>query len=155
SDPNGLSDGAAPVAGVLGASDGFLYGANGGGGSNGDGTLVRINTTGTFSKLFDFSGASGGVVGAAPLTALVQHTPGHLHRLTRDGGTTNNGVFYSLLVQNLTQILKIAGPIFVKPGVPVQVLGNNLTHAIFVNFGGIQAQYQQGTDSFLTATVPN
>jgi uncharacterized repeat protein (TIGR03803 family) len=154
-DLNGLSDGAAPVAGLLNASDGYLYGANGGGGTNGDGTLFRINTTGTFTKLFEFTGSAGAVLGAAPLSALVQHTNGNLYGLTRDGGATDNGVFYSLLVPNLTQILKVAGPIFVKPGVPVQVLGNNLTHVIFVNFGGVQAQFQQGTDNFLTATVPN
>ena len=30
---------------------------------------------------------------------------------------------------------------FVLPGGPVQILGNNLTHAIFVNFGSVQAQF--------------
>jgi len=41
------------------------------------------------------------------------------------------------------------------PGGPVQILGNNLTHVIAVNFGGVFAQFTLGTDSVLTATVPN
>lgn len=60
-----------------------------------------------------------------------------------------------MIAPNLTQILKVAGPIFLLPGGPVEVLGNNLTHVVAVNFGGVSAQFTRGTDSVLTATVPN
>jgi uncharacterized repeat protein (TIGR03803 family) len=154
-DPNGAADGQIPDAGLLLASDGYLYGVNNSGGANSGGTIFRINTTGTFTKLFDFTNTAPGVAGSNPNATLMQHTNGNIYGLSFSGGTNNDGVFFSLLAANLIQILKVAGPIFLLPGGPVQVLGNNLTHVIAVNFGGVSAQFTLGTDSILTATVPN
>jgi len=154
-DVNGVSDGESPDAGLLAASDGYFYGVNHFGGANDVGTIFRITTTGVFSKLFDFTNTAPGASGAYPGVALMQHTNGNIYGLTYRGGANDNGVFFSLIVPNLTQILKVAGPIFLLPGGPVQVLGNNLTHVIAVNFGGVSAQFTLGTDSVLTATVPN
>ena len=154
-DVNGVSDGEFPQATLLAASDGYLYGVNNSGGANGVGTIFRISTTGSFSKLFDLTNTLPGASGAYPGVALMQHTNGNIYGLTYRGGANDNGVFFALLAPNLTQILKVAGPIFLLPGGPVQVLGNNLTHVIAVNFGGVSAQFTLGTDSVLTATVPN
>jgi len=154
-DPNGSSDGGFPEAGLLGASDGFLYGVNTEGGSNFGGTIFRVNTIGSFTKLFDFTFISGPVPGAYSDSALIQHTNGNFYGVASSGGASDGGVFFSLLAPNLTQILKVAGPIFLLPGGPVQILGNNLTHVIAVNFGGVFAQFTLGTYSVLTATVPN
>jgi uncharacterized repeat protein (TIGR03803 family) len=151
-DLNGLSDGQFPIAGLLPASDGYLYGVNFRGGTGAEGTLFRITTTGTFSKLFDFPTNAPGIY---PQSTLMQHTNGNIYGLTIQGGYAGNGIFFGLIAPNLTQILKVAGPIFLLPGGPVQVLGNNLTHVIAVNFGGVSAQFTPGTDSALTATVPN
>lgn len=153
-DINGVSDGELPNAGLLAASDGYLYGVNSGGGASQLGTLFRITTGGAYTKLFDFTGVGGPVPGAFPGTALTQHTNGNLYGSVFRGGSSDNGVFFSLQAPNLSQILKVAGPIFVLPGGPVEILGNNLTHAIFVNFGSVQAQFQPGSDNYLTATVP-
>ncbi|MBZ5598293.1 MAG: IPT/TIG domain-containing protein [Acidobacteriia bacterium] len=154
-DVNGVSDGEFPDAGLLAASDGYLYGVNGSGGADTVGTLFRITTSGIFTKLFDFTDVGGSVPGAYAGTTLMQHTNGNLYGLAYRGGASDNGTFFSLFAPNLIQILKVSGPIFVLPGGPVQILGNNLTHAIFVNFGSVQAQFQPGTDNYLTATVPN
>jgi hypothetical protein len=54
----------------------------------------------------------------------------------------------------LVRTVKIAGPIFVLPGVPVEILGENLADAYSVNFGPAQAQFQPGSDTFLVAQVP-
>jgi uncharacterized repeat protein (TIGR03803 family) len=151
-DVNGVSDGQFPIAGLLAASDGYLYGVNFRGGAGAEGTIFRITTSGTFTKLFDLPTAAPGIY---PQSTLMQHTNGNIYGLTIQGGYAGNGIFFGLIAPNLTQILKVAGPIFLLPGSPVQVLGNNLTHVIAVNFGGVSAQFTLGTDSVLTATVPN
>ena len=141
--------------GLLAASDGYFYGAAPDGGANGFGTIFRISSSGSFSKLFDFDNVSGPIPGNFPRTTLMQHTSGPLYGLAEGGGSFFDGVFYSLVFPNINQIIKVAGPIFVKPGVPVQVLGNNMTHVIGVNFGGAPAQFDVGSDTYLIAQVPN
>jgi hypothetical protein len=38
---------------------------------------------------------------------------------------------------------------------PVEILGQNLTGAINVQFGSVQARFQPGSDTYLTAEVPS
>jgi hypothetical protein len=66
----------------------------------------------------------------------------------------NGGVFYSLTPSNRILILIVEGPVWLKPGGPVEIFGNNLTHVINLTFGGVQAQFQAGSDTYLVATVP-
>lgn len=149
------NDGAVPDNGVLIGSDGFLYGANTGGGANGDGTLyLATRSGGAFEKLFDFSGNGGAVPGAEASSTLMQHTNGNLYGVTYQGGASNDGVLYSLSPASLIKIIEIEGPIFVLPGVSVEILGNDLNQVIQVNFGSVQAQFQPGSDTVLSATVP-
>lgn len=151
-DVNGVSDGQFPIAGLLAASDGYLYGVNFRGGAGAEGTIFRITTGGTFSKLFDLPTNAPGIY---PQSTLMQHTNGNIYGTTIQGGYAGNGIFFGLIAPNLTQILKVAGPIFLLPGGPVEILGNNLTHVVAVNFGGVSAPFTLGTDSVLSATVPN
>jgi uncharacterized repeat protein (TIGR03803 family) len=148
------NDGAGPQAGLLAASDGYLYGVNQSGGANGFGTIYQISVALKFTKLFDFTASVGPVTGQLAATTLMQHTNGSLYGLTQEGGAAGDGNFYGLTAINFREILTVIGPIFVKPGVPVQILGNNLTHVIQVNFGAVQAQFQTNSDTLLTATVP-
>jgi len=145
------NDGAAPSAGLLAASDGFFYGVNFDGGSSGGGTLFQITTSGVFNKLFDLCFPA--VPSCFPDTTLMEHTNGSFYGLS-SVGFASQGTFYRLTPLNLSEILRVAGPIFVHPGIPVEILGNNLTHVINVSFGGVQAGLQGGTDTFLIATVP-
>jgi len=146
-------EGEQPRNGLVAASDGFLYGANTFGGTNGAGTLYKATTTGSsFKKFFDFPGP--GFFGGGPWTTLMQHTNGTLYGLSIDG-SHNAGTFYSVTPVKPIPILKIAGPIFVLPGVPVQFLGNNLTQAFEVTLGGEQMPFQANADTYLTAQVPN
>jgi uncharacterized repeat protein (TIGR03803 family) len=155
------NDGGNPAAGLLLASDGYFYGVTSGGGANCIGTIFRFALGGFFTKLFDFdqSGVTS-IYGEMAYTTLMEHTNGCLYGLTSMGGASNGqtnpmGNFYSLCAERLIQIVKVEGPIFVHPGVPAQILGNNLTHAVEVTFAGEQTQFQVGSDTNLLAQVPN
>jgi uncharacterized repeat protein (TIGR03803 family) len=142
-----------PVSGLVAASDGSFYGTTGAGGASGDGSLFQFTTGGVYNDLFDFTG-TGTIPGSTPYAALVQHTNGTLYGTTPDAAAFADGNIYSLTPANPLLTLIIEGPIFVLPGVPVEILGNNLGEVSQVSFAGVQAQFQSGSDTYLTATVP-
>ncbi|HEY6301448.1 MAG TPA: choice-of-anchor tandem repeat GloVer-containing protein [Terriglobales bacterium] len=149
-------DGAYPDAGLLAASDGFLYGVNMDGGAYGNGTLFQITTTGALNKYVDFTNTGGAAPGQAPTATLMQSTAGALYGVTSFGGANNRGVLYSFTPPNpLLPTLIIEGPIFVLPGVPVVILGNNLGEAVNVTFGDVPASFTPGSNTYLTALVPS
>jgi uncharacterized repeat protein (TIGR03803 family) len=148
-------DGANPSAGLLASSYGNFYGLTGYGGTDGDGTLFEMTAGGYCTKLVDFTGTAGTAPGQFPLTTLMQHTNGSLYGLTLYGGSGLGGDFYSFTPPNPLFTVVVEGPVWVKPGVPVAILGDNLTHAIQVTLAGEQTQFQIGSDTYLTATVPS
>ena len=150
---NTNNDGAGPIGGVVAASDGFLYGATYTGGGSGDGTLYQVTTGGIFKKLFDFTG-TGAIPGANPYATLMQHTNGTLYGVTNAGTSLTDGDVFSITPANPLLTLIMEGPIFLLPGVPVQILGNNLEQVFSLSFAGVQAQFKPGSNTFLTATVP-
>jgi uncharacterized repeat protein (TIGR03803 family) len=94
-----VADGANPVAGVVQARDGYLYGAakdiNGGRGG-----IYRVRPDGTdFALLYKFPLDMGN--GRYPVTTPMQHTNGRIYGTAKEGGKYNGvfynrGVFYSL-----------------------------------------------------------
>jgi uncharacterized repeat protein (TIGR03803 family) len=52
----GGADGSHPDGGVVKATDGYLYGTTVGGGTNNDGTVFKITSTGELTTLYQFSG---------------------------------------------------------------------------------------------------
>lgn len=149
------TDGGSPAAGLLAASDGFFYGSTTVGGGDDFGTLFQAGKSGIYNKLFDFTGITGAVLGENPFTTVMAHTNGSFYGVTSyDGGVYAEGTIYSLTVPNPILILIVEGPIFLHPGVPVQIFGNNLGETFSVAFGGVQAQFQPGSNTYLTATVP-
>jgi uncharacterized repeat protein (TIGR03803 family) len=150
------SDGAGPTAGLFPASDGtHLYGTTSVGGANASGTIFEITTGGTFNKFFDFTGNVGPTTGAGAESTLMQHTNGSIYGATEAGGANDAGVFYRLSPANPVQVLEIAGPAWVKPGEPVEILGSDLSEISKLTFGGVKAKFQPGSDTFIIATVPN
>jgi uncharacterized repeat protein (TIGR03803 family) len=154
------ADGTNPSAGLLFASDGNLYGTTSSGGANDFGTLFAITTGGAFTKLFDFTGDLGTVSGGDPDTTLTEDTNGSFYGLTYDGGANGvslggYGVFYSLTPLNLTTHITLCCNWWVVLDQPVTILGQNLTGAVSVSFGSVQAQFQAGSDTYLTANVPS
>jgi len=167
--PNSLqnADGANPLAGLVAASDGYLYGSTSDGGSNGCGTLFRISTGGAFTALDNFPNywncgkTNIGLNTGTPFSALVQHTNGCFYGTTYSGGTNlsnfNGGNVYSLCPNPTTtpNLTVVAGPIWVSPEAKVTIRGDNLDEIVNVTFAGVTAAFQPGSPTYLTATVPS
>ncbi len=84
-----------PVAALIQATDGNLYGTTGVGGANNDcggsppgpvgcGTVFKLTLSGTLTTLFSFNGADG----EAPQAALVQGKNGEFYGTTAAGGAS-------------------------------------------------------------------
>jgi uncharacterized repeat protein (TIGR03803 family) len=84
-------DGAYPLAGLIQASDGYLYGTTSGGGTYADGTVFQISTNGALSTLYTFGTvATNGdfpLDGVSPAGTMVQGTDGSFYGTTEAGGS--------------------------------------------------------------------
>lgn len=152
---NPTTDGGKPFAGLLLSSNGAFYGTTTEDGADGYGTLFEITYGGIFSKLVDFTGETGTAPGQFADTALLQHTNGSFYGLTFYGGSDGGGNFYSFTPLNPLISLIIEGPVWVKPGEAVEILGNDLNLVSSLTFAGVSAQFQPGSDTYLIATVPS
>jgi uncharacterized repeat protein (TIGR03803 family) len=89
----GVSDGAQSHSGLIRGGDGALYAMSAKGGTNGKGTLLRVDaTTGATQVLHSFAPATGD----DPHGRLVLGSDGHtLFGMTRAGGKDDTGVIFS------------------------------------------------------------
>jgi uncharacterized repeat protein (TIGR03803 family) len=99
------TDGAYPVAQLLLAPDGLLYGTASSGGANGRGTVFRMAFDGAgFEVLHAFSATTADTTtgllenadGATPLSGLTAGGDGLLYGVTSSGGTLGAGVIFSI-----------------------------------------------------------
>lgn len=105
----GTTEGIAPYAGLIQASDGNLYGTTYLGGTGSAGTVYRIGLDGTFATLFNFTSQSNGPY--YPYTSLVQGPDGALYGTTLKGGTSNMGTVFRLtLAGTMTVMHNFSGP---------------------------------------------
>jgi uncharacterized protein (TIGR03437 family) len=97
----GCADGEAPVAALVQASDGNLYGTTEAGGANGGallpespgyGTVFKITSGGTLTTLYSFCSLAGCADGEELLAGLIQATDGNLYGTTVFGGAVNGAV---------------------------------------------------------------
>jgi uncharacterized repeat protein (TIGR03803 family) len=143
-------DGFAPIAGLIQATDGNLYGATAGGGANGMGTLYRISTSGEYQSLYSFNGSAG----KEPQGTLTQHTNGMLYGTASEGGTYKLGTVYQVnlgLAPFITFVQRTG-----SVGQTAQILGQQFTSATSVTFNGIPAtSFTVSSPTFLLATVPD
>jgi len=146
------ADGGTPLAGLIQATDGNLYGTTSAGGANGGGTIFRITTAGTLTTLYSFCSQTGCTDGASPYEGLLQATNGTLYGTTYNGGADNDGTIYSLSVGlgPFVQTVTTSG----KVGAAVIILGNNLTGTTSVSFGGTVATFTVASDTEIKTTVP-
>ncbi len=101
------TDGASPLAGLVQASDGNLYGSAYYAGAYSSGTLFQITTNGTFTVLHAFTGASDV---NQPVSDLIQAIDGILYGTTFIGGATDSGTIFSLdLSGNFTSLYAFQG----------------------------------------------
>lgn len=81
------SDGLSPIASLIQATDGDLYGAAEGGGDQNAGTIFKITLSGNLTTLHTFSGNDG----RYPAAALLQASDGNFYSTTAYGGMTISG----------------------------------------------------------------
>jgi uncharacterized repeat protein (TIGR03803 family) len=99
---NGTGDGASPESALFEGSDGYYYGTNPFSGyASGDGTVFKIDSSGTLTTLYSFTGSGG----ASPYGALVQGSDGNFYGTTSAGGNSSgSGTVFRM---DSTGILKI------------------------------------------------
>jgi len=89
----GGNDGAEPLAGLIQASDGNLYGTAWYGGTYDCGTVYKTDLSGNFTTLYSFS---GGTDGGAPWSALIQAQDGYFYGTTSGGGDSSSGTVFKM-----------------------------------------------------------
>ncbi|NBP71020.1 MAG: hypothetical protein EBU52_20065, partial [Cytophagia bacterium] len=98
------TDGLYPLAALVEADNGRVYGLAGSGGTNGQGTLFEFNlSTNTFTKKIDFNGTNG----ATPYPGFVKAANGKLYGITNGGGPSNVGVVFEYDVVSNTLTKKL------------------------------------------------
>jgi len=94
-DFQGGADGANPWAGLVRDSTGNFYGTTEAGGTDGFGTVFKLNKTGKKKTvLYDFTGQ--GNDGAYTFACLVRDTKGTLYGTTYKGGASGDGTVFKL-----------------------------------------------------------
>jgi uncharacterized repeat protein (TIGR03803 family) len=151
SQPN-CADGSVPLAGLIQATNGDLYGTTPLGGRGG--TLFTLSPDGQLTTLYSFSSRSGSDSGD-PVTPLLQATSGSLYGTTAGGaiGSSSDGTVFSLNLGlgPFVALQTISGQV----GERVTILGTDLTDASSVTFNGTPATFTvNSTGSAIIATVP-
>src|ERR1039458_4365214 len=86
------TDGAYPLAGLVQATNGDLYGTASAGGANVYGTVFKITTSGTLTTLHSFDNTDG----SYPDAGLVQATNGDLYGTASAGGANVYGTVFKI-----------------------------------------------------------
>jgi uncharacterized repeat protein (TIGR03803 family) len=92
----GCADGATPVAGLVQATNGDLYGTTYLGGANSDGAVFKITPSGTLTTLYSFCSLAGCADGQGPWAGLVQATDGNFYGTTYSGGANSDGTVFKI-----------------------------------------------------------
>ena len=89
------TDGSQPYGGLIQATDGSLYGTTELGGAYGFGTVFKITTAGTLTKLHSFNYTDG----AYPVAAMIEGFDGNFYGASSQGGTYGNGTIFKMTPQ--------------------------------------------------------
>jgi uncharacterized repeat protein (TIGR03803 family) len=134
------TDGADPSAGLVQASDGFLYGTTSEGGQFGKGTVYRIGLDASFTVMYHFGADSND--GSRPLASLIQAHDGRLCGTTYSGGAWNGGTVFCMTLDGRMSVLYAFGS---SPGDPAGsanplIEGDDGSFYGTSNYGGSQDQ---------------
>jgi uncharacterized repeat protein (TIGR03803 family) len=136
-------------SGLVQGSDKFLYGVAEAGGANGQGSLFKVNTTGTtFSVLYSFQTA----LGDTPMSTPVLHTNGIIYGTTTHGGPTLTA--YGTLYSYNAGLKRFASLVIIwsgKVGTGVGIIGQGFNTATGVKFGTGPATYKVLSDNYMIA----
>lgn len=110
-DFGGLTTGPiSPRSALIQAKNGLFYGTSAGGGTDGQGTVFSVTTTGVFKTLVSFTGITGTALGGTPEAPLLQATDGFLYGTTRLGGTSGRGTVFRMSTAGaLTTLISFTG----------------------------------------------
>ena len=97
------TDGNYPNARLYRDSAGNLYGTTKAGGTGGLGTVYKVDTSGKYAVLHDFTG--GPQDGSTPSSGLVGDAAGNLYGTTTTGGATGEGTVFKLDISGNVTIL--------------------------------------------------
>jgi uncharacterized repeat protein (TIGR03803 family) len=124
----GISEGTSPVAGLIQASDGNLYGTTESGGAFFNGTIFKITGAGTLTTLYSF--APFGIRGALPVAGLIQATDGNLYGTARTGFRgEEGGVVFRLVPQSSVKVwigLKNSDDVGLRLDLLAEVVGDGI-----------------------------
>jgi uncharacterized repeat protein (TIGR03803 family) len=98
---DGASGGATPLTGLIQANDGSFYGTTSAGGSDGYGTVFKLDASGNFTVLHHFNDSDGNY----PFGELLQADNGNFYGTTNSGGSNNSGVIFTLDVSGSFSVL--------------------------------------------------
>ncbi len=146
----GCFDGSQPLAGLVRGTDGNFYGTSSAGGTKNYGSIYKITPAGQLTTLYSFCDPSCN--GFAPATPLVLHTNGKFYGNT-NGNSLGGSVFYSLDV-GLKPLIDLV-TWSAKVGKTVEILGQGFTGTTAVSFNGVNATFNNISDTYMTATVPS
>lgn len=145
------ADGSSPSL-LTQATDGNFYGTTQSGGI-GDGTVFEITSAGTLTTLHSMCSETLCSDGSSPMGGLLQASNGVFYGTTYMGGTSNDGIVFSLDTGLAPFVSFIRNP--AKVGQQFGILGYGLTGASGVVFNGISASFTAKSDTLLIATVPS
>jgi uncharacterized repeat protein (TIGR03803 family) len=149
----GCPDGLYPVAALVQATDGNLYGTTAGDDVNGYGTVFKITPSGMLTTLYNFCSQSKCTDGQSPNAGLIQSTNGIFYGTTLYGGTLGYGTVFRLPV-GLGPFVETQ-PTSGEVGTAVKILGTKLTDATSVTFNGTAAVFKVVSKSEIKTTVPS
>jgi uncharacterized repeat protein (TIGR03803 family) len=138
-----------PLARLMKASNGLLYGVTDRGGSNNEGILFSYNTaTSSFTSLYDFNTANG----TRPLAALLQADNGKLYGVTSYGGANDKGVLFSFDPANnsYTKLHDFAQPTGQNPATALMQADNGLLYSTTMTGGsqGVLYSYDIAANTY-------
>ncbi len=90
----GANRGSNPWGALVQVSDGTFYGTTQAGGTNGSGTLFKVNTSGALGTIVDFTGNGATNKGSQPIGSLRQGSDGALYGTTLAGGAEDRGTVF-------------------------------------------------------------
>lgn len=98
------ADGFAPVAGLIQATNGDLYGTTTGGGANrgnqvNGGTIFKITPGGALTTLYSFCAQTNCTDGLSPSSVLVQASNGNIYGTTPAVGANDRGTIFEFTTQ--------------------------------------------------------
>lgn len=134
------------------ATDGNLYGTAFGTGTDHHGGIYKIDSSGNYSVIYDFTDTAPHLVDVN--TGLMRHTNRQLYGASGQGGFYARGSVFSLNLGlgSFITFVRASGGV----GQTAQILGQGLTGASSVTFNGVPAtSFVVASDTYMTAVVPS